>query len=104
VTFVTTPIRDVLGEAAADAARDEEIADVDLVGALHVLDVAELYFVSSPLPRTKRAGAGALHDGVDRGARVDDEPHVDGVARALDAWCRRRRRREDREVRRDVAC
>jgi hypothetical protein len=75
--------RDALREAQTDAARDEAIADLDLVGALHVLDVAGvLAFVARATHVATRSGA--LDEHVDARTRVDDQAHVDRVSGHLE--------------------
>lgn len=93
---------DATRKPPADAARHEQIADRDLVGALHELD-AEIVFVELAFAANEAARAGALDDDVDPEVGVDDELHVDGVARhALDG-ADDAAERDDRHVALDVA-
>src|SRR5689334_13815379 len=69
---------DALREAETDAARDQLVADGDLVDALHVLDATRILALVARAAEDA-ARAGALHDDVDGLGRVDHEPHFDGV-------------------------
>ncbi len=78
---MTRADRDALREAPADAARDQQVADLDLVAcARHVLDAHAGTSRSSPVAAHEAARAGALDDHVDAEAAVHRQPHVDLVA------------------------
>jgi hypothetical protein len=94
--------RDALGEAPPDAAGHEQVAHLDLVGALHVLHVARVFALVAGAAG-EAARPGALHDHVDAAARVDDQAHVDGVARALQRRPHHAVGREHGQVGPDVA-
>ena len=89
-------------EPPALAARDEQIADLDLVARVDHLDLA----------RVARRVAGAAHEAarvralvldVDAERRVDRELHVDRVARDVEHRADDAVGRDDRHVRPDVA-
>src|SRR5262249_39993814 len=94
--------RQAARESPSDAARNQQIADLDLVGALEVLHVAQVLAVVAGAA-DEAASAGALHDDVDAAAGVDDEADVDRVASALDRRAHDAIGRQNGQVRANVA-